>query len=130
MPDNVKCALCKLVYVNPPVFKCPTLGINLSKIEIGNPRYCSSYEEKYTTLGDNQRVVQERTITNDAERVSVFSGRMLEKWQKGRSQYGTEIKIDPIDEAQMECIDIGNYVMELYFRLETLRSKIKGISEN
>lgn len=73
------------------------------------------------------RPVDERNYDNDKVRIEKFSRKMLEKWQRGRQEHGKTVKIDPIEEAQMECVDIANYVMELNDRLERLKVKVGDI---
>jgi len=75
------------------------------------------------------RPVEERNYDNDKIRIEKFSGKMLEKWQKGRKEHGRTVIIDPIEEAQMECVDIANYAMELNDRLERLQVKVGNIRQ-
>jgi hypothetical protein len=72
------------------------------------------------------RPPEECTPENDAARVTEFSDAMLDKWQKGRKEHGTVVKIDPLLEAQNECIDIANYAMDTFFRLGKLREGLLG----
>lgn len=67
------------------------------------------------------RLPEECTPENDELRVKEFSQEMLKKWQKGRAEHGKVVKIDPVEEAMKECLDLSNYVMDTYFRLKKLR---------
>jgi len=73
------------------------------------------------------RPVEKREVGDDKERVKEFSNEMLEKWWKGRREFGTEVKIDPLEEAMDECLDIANYAMEQYFRIKFLREKVSTL---
>ena len=79
-----------------------------------------------TNYNQIRRSPEECTLENDQKRLDEFSTAMVEKWQKGRREHGTVVKIDPLEEAMKECIDIGNYAMDTYFRLKELRKRLLG----
>ena len=70
------------------------------------------------------RPLEERVAEDDKRRVSEFSQGMLERWIKGRKTYGPDTKIDPFQEAYDECLDLANYVLEIYFRLRELERRL------
>ena len=73
------------------------------------------------------RPLEDRNPGADSERVSSFATKMLNKWWKGRQEHGTVVRIDPLEEALDECLDIANYAMEQYYRIETLRERLGGL---
>ncbi len=83
-------------------------------------RKAQGAEELVRSLGD-------RTEEGDRKRVEEFSEKMVLKWQRGRSEYGPEMKLDPFEEAMDECIDLSNYSLEIYFRLKRLREKMERL---
>jgi hypothetical protein len=76
---------------------------------------------------DGARLPEDFTPDKDKERTALFAGLMWAKWQQGRDKHGVEVKIDPIEEAQRECIDLANYAMEAYYRLDKLQMQIQEI---
>ena len=72
------------------------------------------------------RAPEECTPENDVKRVTKFSELMLSKWQRGREKHGVIVHIDPLEEAQKECIDLANYAMDTWYRIQRLREKLSG----
>jgi hypothetical protein len=58
-----------------------------------------------------------------------FGMAMVSKYIAGMQKHGTKVVIDPIEEAQQECLDLANYAQMTYFRLEKLKEKVKAIEE-
>jgi hypothetical protein len=63
----------------------------------------------------------------DLEKFNTFSKCMLEKYLKGREEHGTRVVIDPLTEAQKECLDLGCYALMTYYKLEKLKATVKEI---
>ena len=59
-----------------------------------------------------------------------FTMRMASKYADGVRKHGTKIVINPIDEAQAECLDLANYAMMTFFKLEGLRKKVDSIQKD
>ncbi len=66
----------------------------------------------------------------DKKRLEEFSKAMLNKWWKGRQEHGVTVKIDPLEEAMKETLDIANYAMDTYFRIKTLKEKLDAEVQN
>ncbi len=80
---------------------------------------------------DFPRPLSERTEEDDEKRITEFSLEMLKKWQKGRKEHGVVIKIDPLEEAMKECVDIANYALETYYRIDQMRKYLnRAVKEN
>lgn len=71
--------------------------------------------------------MNKRTPDSDRQRIAEFSEAMFQKWQKGRIEHGSTVKINPVEEAMKECTDLANYSMEIYFRLKALQEKIHSL---
>lgn len=74
-------------------------------------------------------MVQPMGIIVGKEAIPEFSQEMLKRWEKGRSQYGDKITIDPFDEAMQECIDGANYLMMIYNRIKKLKAKTQALNQ-
>jgi len=78
------------------------------------------------------RPIDERTSENDRERTLFFADLMVEKYVQGREKHGIKSEttsMDPIEEAKKECIDLANYAMEVFYRLERLQEDISEALE-
>jgi len=67
---------------------------------------------------------------SDKKRITEFGKEMFARWDAGRNQYTDGKRMDPIKEAMEECVDIGNYVMDAYFRLQNLDKKVNEYVEH
>ena len=64
----------------------------------------------------------------DAEKIATYASLMGGRVNRGKHEYPDEYKFDPLVEAQQECLDISNYAMILWFRIEELKKKIDGLA--
>ncbi len=123
-----KCIDCYWLVTKGPHLGCYPEGrfdCWISKKDEDLPRDCENFRSKLSsTILPEARPVKDKTPINDQIRVDEFSKKMVEKWQKGRSQYGTAFTLDPLEEAQGECVDLANYALETYFRIKVLREKL------
>jgi len=53
---------------------------------------------------------------------------MLVKMASGKEEHGADNVFNPVEEAMDECVDIANYAMVMYFRLDNLRKRMEEIS--
>lgn len=89
-----------------------------------------NYQEKFKSLKAKWsdglgRKPEECTPDNDNQRIKTFSEAMHAKWQKGRKENGPVVKIDPLEEAMSECVDLANYAMDTWFRIQKLRTQMQ-----
>lgn len=63
----------------------------------------------------------------DIKKFDVFKDAMLVKYLKGRGEHGTKVLIDPLTEAQNECLDLANYAMMEYYIIGRLKEKVDGL---
>ncbi len=56
-----------------------------------------------------------------------FQTRMYRKFIDGRKEHGKTFNMNPVEEAQKECLDISNYALVLFYRLEDLKSKVEPL---
>ena len=120
MEGSSKCSTCDFLEANPPIFKCKQTLVNLDSTNINRLHLCIWYKEKVISIAE-ARPLEKVNEINDLERVKEFSQAMYQKWQKGRQQYGKEMRFDPLEEAMMECVDCANYMLEAYFRIKKLK---------
>jgi len=76
-----------------------------------------------------ERPLEERTFQDDISRTFKFAQLMCEKWQKGRGKHGLVGKVDPLDEAMKECVDLANYAMETYYRIARLKLRLESMTK-
>jgi len=75
---------------------------------------------------DFPRPLSDRTPIGDFKMITDFASEMLKKWQKGRAEHGIVIRIDPLEEAMKECLDLANYAMDSYYRIERLKEALRS----
>lgn len=68
------------------------------------------------------------TLT-DSAKFNNFNRLMLQKYLKGRQEHGTKVVIDPLAEAQKECLDLGCYALMTYYKLESLMNTVKELTK-
>lgn len=129
--DVKKCATCYWMQAKPPQFGCYfeqkwRLWIVKSKLEL--PTDCVLWKKRPTVVAET-RPVSERNPEGDRSRLNRFADAMFAKWQKGRQEYGTEMRMDPFAEAKNECVDLANYSMEIWDRLNKLEQKAKALQD-
>jgi hypothetical protein len=88
---------------------------------------CTSWVNRTTVLGDTVGSVSDGTLRKGTDMVPEFAEAMSKKWSKGVSEYGREMKLDPFEEAMMECVDTANYMMAIYFRIKTLKDRVSDL---
>jgi len=63
----------------------------------------------------------------DNSSIAAFGGLMGVRVSRGKQEYPTEYKFDPLAEAQEECVDIAVYAMIEFYRIEKLKEKLHGL---
>jgi hypothetical protein len=85
------------------------------------------YQSVSPLIGD--RVVVQRTPESDRTRITEFSEAMFQKWQKGRSEHGVVVRINPWEEAMKEAVDMANYAMDVYYRIKRHKEQVESLME-
>jgi hypothetical protein len=130
VPDKPKkCATCVHLEANPPKFKCLLANVPILKEDTVIEAICPDWVLKETVLSAGVGSLSKGTLRKGTDMIPEFAQSMLRKWERGKSEYGLEILIDPYDEAMGECIDLANYSMMIYFRLKTLKEKVHAIAD-
>jgi len=62
----------------------------------------------------------------DYTKVADFAILMNRRMEKGKSNYPTQKQYAPLEEAQEECVDMANYCMIMFYRIEQMIAKLKG----
>jgi len=68
------------------------------------------------------------SASEDKKRIESFVTSMLVKMASGKEEHGADNVFNPVEEAMDECVDIANYAMVMYFRLDNLRKRMEEIS--
>ena len=63
----------------------------------------------------------------DKEKVAGFAVMMERGIKKGKKAYPKEYKFDPLDEAKQELVDTAVYSMILWYRIDRLQEKLRGL---
>ena len=72
------------------------------------------------------RPPEERNYKSDLERTMAFATKMVGKWDAGREKHGTAVPMsDPLKEAESECLDLANYSMDIYYRIQRLKDRLQ-----
>ena len=118
------CSTCQFLKSHPPKFTCEMTGGLVEKGFIESPNSCNMWVSRTTVLGSEVGSVSSGTLRKGVDMVPEFAEAMSKKWAKGVSEYGREMKLDPFEEAMMECVDTANYMMAIYFRIKTLKDRV------
>lgn len=62
----------------------------------------------------------------DISRIDTFIKEMQKKWSSGVREHGSTFKIDPLEEAKKECLDLALYSMITYYRLDNMQRRLQS----
>ena len=57
-----------------------------------------------------------------------FAELMAAKYDKGQREHGPVMPLDPLEEAENECLDLANYARTAYYRIRALRGLCGDLS--
>jgi hypothetical protein len=63
----------------------------------------------------------------DEKKVARFAADMYKRTNKGKKEYPKNYTFDPLEEAKQELVDTAVYCMILWYRMDKLQEKVRGL---